>query len=86
MIDYTFLLNEYRLLWNNRRLMEEGTDESVLKNVILKELKDENSHPRVRKSSAEKYFLAVKRILNSTLSLNTKLLLIQLHTELMDEI
>lgn len=83
---FDFLLQQYRLLWNNRKLIEEDTAESVLKKAILQELKDENSHPRVRKSPHEKYFSAIKRIMDSSLPDGVKLSLIKLHTNLMEDL
>ena len=79
--DYTHLLNEYRTLWNNRALSGEGMAEEVLKEAIARELKDENSHPRVRKSIYEKFYFAVKRVMDSNLSKADQNALIQIHIE-----
>jgi hypothetical protein len=77
--DYEKLLNEYRKLWNNRKLEEDANAENILKEAISRELKDENSHPRVRKSIYEKFFLAVKRITHSDMDDTSKAALIQMH-------
>ncbi|KON87559.1 hypothetical protein AF332_12445 [Sporosarcina globispora] len=77
--DYEKLLNEYRKLWNNRKLEEDNNAEPILKEAISRELKDENSHPRVRKTIYEKFFLAVKRITHSDLDESSKNALIEMH-------
>lgn len=77
--DYEKLLNEYRKLWNNRKLEEDHNAEMILKEAISRELKDENSHPRVRKTIYEKFYLAVKRITHSELDETAKNALIQMH-------
>lgn len=82
--DYVSLLNAYRSIWNNRSLTAEtGHEEKVLKEAILRELKDENSHPRVRRLPAEKYILATKRIIESSIIDEEKVLLIKLHLDAM---
>ncbi|WP_404322311.1 hypothetical protein LG298_17955 [Cytobacillus firmus] len=77
--DYEKLLNEYRKLWNNRKLQEDTDAENILKKAISRELMDENSHPRVRKTIHEKFYLAVKRIAHSDLDDKSKAALIQIH-------
>ncbi len=77
--DYEKLLNEYRKLWNNRKLEEDTDAENILKKAISRELRDENSHPRVRKTIYEKFYLAVKRIAHSDLDDKSKEALIQIH-------
>lgn len=86
-LDYVRLLNAYRSIWNNRSLTAEtGYEENVLKEAILRELKDENSHPRVRRSPAEKYIFATKRIIESLLADEDKILLIKLHLDAMEDL
>lgn len=81
------LLEEYRKLWNNRLLTLEGQDsEKILLDAIKRELNDENSHPRIRKSIYEKYYLATKRILESSIPNESKFTLIVLHKELMKQL
>ncbi|MFE8702061.1 hypothetical protein ACFYKX_15800 [Cytobacillus sp. FJAT-54145] len=86
MTDYNYLLMQYRTLWNNRLLMDENDSEQILKEAIMRELKDENSHPRIRKPLHEKFFLGTKRITDSSLAPEDKLALIQLHIELLEKI
>ncbi|URM34442.1 hypothetical protein LLY41_08640 [Cytobacillus firmus] len=78
-LDYEKLLNEYRKLWNNRKLEEDTNAENILKEAISRELRDENSHPRVRKAIYEKFYLAVKRISHSDLDDKSKAALIHMH-------
>ncbi|KKK37269.1 hypothetical protein WQ57_15050 [Mesobacillus campisalis] len=81
-IDYTYLLEKYRTLWNNRQLYTEGNAETTLKEAVTRELKDENSHPRVRRSLYEKFYLASKRIIESDLSPDDKIAFLDLHAEM----
>lgn len=83
-MDFNYLLAEYRKLWKNRSLHADESAEKILKEAITRELKDENAHPRVRKQQYEKYYMATKRIIESELSEESKLALIQLHQELME--
>jgi hypothetical protein len=85
-VDYETLLSEYRGLWNNRRLKSEQSSENILKEAIARDLKDENAHPRARRTLMEKYYLATKRILESSLATESKLTLILIHTEQVEEI
>ena len=83
--NFQYLLVEYRSLWKNRQLSGENDAEIILKEAIVRELKDENAHPRVRKSRYEKYYLATKRIMESKLSERNKQSLLQLHIEQMEQ-
>ena len=86
-LSFDHLLEEYRLIWNHRLLGTDGkSSEETLVEAIKRELLDENSHPRVRKSRFEKYFFAVKRVSDSAVSLEAKLLLIKIHNEVMEEL
>ncbi|MBP2241213.1 hypothetical protein J2Z40_001775 [Cytobacillus eiseniae] len=85
-VNYSHLLNKYRTLWNNRLLAGEKEAEQILKEAIAREIKDENSHPRVRKSLHEKFYLAVKRIMESQLSIADKNHLIQIHLDEMNKV
>jgi hypothetical protein len=81
------LLEAYRLIWNNRLLVTSGNDsEAILIDAIKRELLDENSHPRIRKNRFEKYYSAVKRVMKSTVSTESKFLLIELHNQIMEEL
>lgn len=84
--EFGKLLDEYRMIWNNRRLESGLSPEEILRDAILRDLRDENSHPRARKSLKDKYYLATKRIIESSLSTESKITLIRLHLELADAI
>ncbi|MBO0958320.1 hypothetical protein J1P26_01125 [Neobacillus sp. MM2021_6] len=85
--NYQFLLEEYRSIWNNRSLStRDQTSEETLIEAIKRELLDENSHPRIRKDKYEKYYSAVKRVMASQISLDSKGKLIEMHIEVMEEI
>lgn len=85
--DYDVLLEQYRSIWNNRLLSNKDEEsEVVLFHAIRRELQDENSHPRVRKSRYEKYYSAVKRITESNISNETKVALIDLHNDVMEQL
>ncbi|ESU30178.1 hypothetical protein G3A_23285 [Bacillus sp. 17376] len=85
-MDYEKILDEYRTLWNNRKLQSDQSSENILREAIQRDLKDENSHPRARRTLMEKYYLATKRILEASLSNESKILLLQLHMELVEAI
>ncbi|WP_059170782.1 hypothetical protein [Bacillus sp. FJAT-27445] len=86
-LNFSHLLNEYRKIWNNRLLENEGrNDEVILKETIKRELRDENSHPRVRKPIHFKFYYAVKRILDSGLEKEAKMELIELHAIIIEEL
>lgn len=82
------LLEMYKLLWNNRSLEYiDGCDQKeVLQQAIRRELKDELTHPRTRKQPMEKYYLAVKRIVESKLDATEQVLLIREFTVVLVEI
>lgn len=83
-INFEQILENYRSLWNNRKLSQIGSAEDTLKEAILRELLDENSHPRIRRSIYDKYFLSSKRILESSLLNEEKLILLNLHKEILE--
>ncbi|MEH7500450.1 hypothetical protein V7152_00185 [Neobacillus drentensis] len=86
-MSFDALLEEYRLIWNNRLLDSEGKgSEKTLFEAIKRELLDENSHPRIRKNRFEKFYSAIKRVIDSTVSQDAKLLLIKIHNEVMEEL
>jgi hypothetical protein len=85
--DFNFdeLLDEYRRIWNNRLLTaSDGSSEDTLKEAMKRELLDENSHPRVRKNKFIKYYSAINRITQSTVSNEAKVALIHLHNDIME--
>jgi DNA polymerase I-like protein with 3'-5' exonuclease and polymerase domains len=51
---------------------------------MKRELLDENSHPRVRKNKFVKYYSAINRITQSTVSNEAKVALIHLHNDIME--
>jgi len=84
---YDVLLRDYRLIWNNRHLdLMNGNSQETLFEAIKRELLDENSHPRIRKNKYQKYYFATTRIINSDLSSEVKLQLIEFHIQIMKEI
>jgi hypothetical protein len=66
--------------------VENQNSEEILKDAIKRELLDENSHPRVRKNRYEKYYSAIKRLVDSNISPETKVHLIEVHNQMMDEL
>jgi hypothetical protein len=85
--NYEVLLHLFKKIWKNRDLKSNESDSGViLKESVVRELKDENSHPRVRKSKEVKYYFAIKRITESTLTKEEKYLLIEYYTLQMDEL
>jgi hypothetical protein len=85
-IDYQYLLEKYRTLWSNRLLKSEDNAEATLKEAISRELKDENSHPRVRRALYEKFYIASRRIIDSGLNHEDKIELLQLHAKMTDSL
>ncbi|WP_110112344.1 hypothetical protein [Bacillus sp. CGMCC 1.16541] len=78
------LLHTYKQLWSNRSFANEHDSNSgdVLYQAIEKDLLDEMTHPRVRKPPHIKYQWAIKRILDSTLTSDEKLALIEEYTNI----
>jgi hypothetical protein len=85
-IDYQHVLKEYREIWNNRKLESDEHPEMTLVEAITRELNDENTHPRARRPLMEKYYLATKRIMESSISLQNKAMLITIHIEVTEKI
>ena len=85
--NYQLLLEDYRSIWNNRLLTtKDQTSKETLNEAIKRELLDENSHPRIRKDKYEKYYSAVKRIMTSQISLDSKVKLVEIHIAVIEEI
>jgi CRISPR/Cas system CMR-associated protein Cmr3 (group 5 of RAMP superfamily) len=81
------LLQDYRLIWNNRLLNSEGEEsEQILLEAIKREINDENSHPRIRRNKYEKFYLATKRIMEAPIPAQSKVELILLHKKVMEEL
>jgi hypothetical protein len=87
--DFNFdeLLSEYRMIWNNRLLASsDRSSKETLTEAVKRELLDENSHPRIRKNKFEKYFSAINRITQSTISNEAKVSLIHIHNGVMEDL
>ena len=86
-INFDDLLAEYRLIWNNRLLASsDRSSEETLTEVVKRELLDENSHPRIRKNKYEKYYSAINRITQASISSEAKVALIHIHNGIMEEL
>ena len=85
-INFDELLTEYRMIWNNRILAASDSSEETLTEAVKRELLDENSHPRIRKNKFEKYYSAISRITQSTISNEAKVSLIHVHTGIMEKL
>ncbi|HZG74055.1 MAG TPA: hypothetical protein VEY51_21180 [Chondromyces sp.] len=86
-MSQTHLLEAYRSIWNNRLLRKEGySAEEILAEAITRELLDENSHPRIRKPKEEKFYYAIKRLMESDLPDSDKVQLINLHIHQMEKL
>jgi hypothetical protein len=80
------LLQDYRSIWNNRLLINENiSSEEILLEAIKREIYDENSHPRIRRSHFEKFYFATQRLITANISDESKNKLIQLHIKVMEE-
>ncbi|MBE3570893.1 MAG: hypothetical protein IMW92_12510 [Bacillales bacterium] len=82
-----YLLDMFLSLWNKREANEGSNSPSTsIKERMKSELLDEFSHPRVRKTKEEKYYLAVKRVVDSDLKEEDQLRLIRLYTDVMESL
>lgn len=79
MDNYDYLLQQYRSLWSGRELAVQESSERTLKQAMRSELLDEYTHPRLRRPVYEKFFLAVGRILDSSMTDEDKLTLIGMY-------
>ncbi|KSU87864.1 hypothetical protein AS180_11130 [Priestia veravalensis] len=79
------MFSAYQKLWVNRSFSNQDnlSVKEKLSYAIQKDLRDEMTHPRVRKSPEVKYELAVQRINNSSLAHSEQLALIDLYTKLL---
>jgi 3-oxoacyl-ACP reductase-like protein len=80
------LLHSFQQLWINRTLETTVDAQSTIRQAILTDLKDELSHPRVRTTPYKKFYLAVKRIVNSSIADEDKLQLITLYEQELSEL
>ncbi|MBW7649523.1 hypothetical protein [Anoxybacillus sp. ST4] len=81
------LLDAYRSLWSNRSLpATENEAEDVLLDAIRRDLLDEMTHPRLRKSPYEKFSLAIKRIATSSLDVKQQYELVRLYVQQLENL
>jgi hypothetical protein len=81
------LLDAYRSLWSNRSLpATENEAEDVLLDAIRRDLLDEMTHPRLRKSPYEKFSLAITRIATSSLHAKQKYELVRLYVQQLENL
>ncbi|MGM7722065.1 hypothetical protein [uncultured Metabacillus sp.] len=85
-MDAKELLDAYRQLWVNRSMYVKKDDFETLWSSIVIELKDEMTHPRLRKTPEEKFHSAIKRIISSSLPDTYKVKLIELHSKVFEEV
>ncbi|MEK5523229.1 hypothetical protein B5V89_08460 [Heyndrickxia sporothermodurans] len=86
-MDYSKLLEAYLSIWNNRIDSDDTlSPKEKLHELIIMELHDEQTHPRTRKTKEVKFYLAIKRVANSSLTDSEKIALIRYYTEVMEEI
>ncbi|GAC90429.1 hypothetical protein KN10_0865 [Anoxybacillus flavithermus NBRC 109594] len=81
------LLDAYRSLWSNRSLPATESDaDDVLLDAIRRDLLDEMTHPRLRKSPYEKFSLALKRIASSSLDAKQQYELVRLYVQQLENL
>ncbi len=80
------LLESYRRLWPERSATSRVQTEEDMERLIIIELKDELTHPRVRKTKQQKLELAIQRINNTQLDELEKQELIDYYKEIADQI
>lgn len=76
------MIEAYRKLWKNRADAEEIKTEKQLEQKIRIELKDELTHPRIRKPVKEKLAFAAERIEHSDLAELQKVQLLELYKKI----
>lgn len=79
------VVEAFALMWQDRSSIERGSIEDI-KNLIRFELKDEFTHPRVRRTPMEKYQFAIGRIEKLEVVQDIKLELIRLYRNELDSI
>lgn len=80
------MIEAYRKLWKSRTGAESIETQEELEQKIQMELKDELTHPRVRKSKTEKLELALQRIEQSDLNEEQKFHLSSLYKKMAAQI
>lgn len=86
MTDYDYLLEQYRVLLHNRKLPVEENSKKTLLEAMKSELKDEYTHPRIRRPLYEKFYSAVQRVLQSSLTPEEKLTFIATYKTLVEQL
>lgn len=76
------MIDAYRKLWKNRADASGIETEEQLEQKIRIELKDELTHPRIRKSVSEKLAFAAGRIEQSDLDEQQKICLLSLYKKI----
>ena len=86
-IDYSALLSAYRTLWVNRPLPASNEkSKQVLLEIIGRDLRDENTHPRARKNPYVKFYLATMRIADSKMNDEKKMELMKIHINIFENL
>ncbi|WP_449536576.1 hypothetical protein [Ferdinandcohnia sp. Marseille-Q9671] len=86
-VDFDQLLKAYQSLWMNRQLWrKDENSEDILRATIKRDLKDELTHPRLRKTPYEKFFMASRRIFDSSLTMEEKLSLQHIYLDEMENV
>lgn len=86
-VNFDQLLKAYQSLWMNRRLWQKDlSSEDILRSTIRRDLLDELTHPRLRKTPYEKFFMASRRIFDSSLTIEEKLSLQHVYLEEMENV
>ncbi|MGY3718465.1 hypothetical protein ACWE42_23395 [Sutcliffiella cohnii] len=81
------LLQNYLNLWNNRKVeLDNVAEQEHFQLLLERELNDELTHPRLRKTIHEKFSLAVARIIDSNLPNDDKIELIEAFRDVLGKI
>ncbi|MED4017562.1 MULTISPECIES: hypothetical protein [Sutcliffiella] len=81
------LLQNYLNLWNNRKVeLDNVAEQEHFQLLLERELNDELTHPRLRKTIHEKFSLAVARIIDSNLPNDDKIELIEAFRDVLAKI
>ncbi len=80
------LLAAYKRLWKNRTVSNGSNEKETLLELVKQELKDEMTHPRLRKNHYEKFHQSIKRIILSSLHEKEKLMLINVYSLCLEQL
>ncbi|KZZ84292.1 MULTISPECIES: hypothetical protein [Bacillaceae] len=67
------LLDCYRKIWHNRKLDSDLPERAALEDAMKRDLLDEGTHPRVRKSPDQKFDISISRVMDSSLKEEEKM-------------